>query len=96
MANRKDTLSIFLLRLFLGLALLIGATAGASAEIANARFAFNKRCATCHDATALIPRLMKLPDDVERHAFLEQFLSRHHARDADERRLIIDYLLKHQ
>jgi hypothetical protein len=43
-----------------------------------------------------MPPLMKLPNDEERRAFLDKFLTRHHARDEKERELIIDYLLKHQ
>ena len=74
---------------------LIGA-ASSAAEVPNSRFMFNKHCALCHDATALASRLEKLADDAARQDFLEQFLSRHHARDAEERALIIDYLLKHQ
>jgi hypothetical protein len=70
--------------------------APAMAEVPDGRFLFNKRCATCHQAEALMPRLMKLPDDKERQAYLNKFLARHHARDAEERALIVDYLLKHQ
>lgn len=43
-----------------------------------------------------MPPLMKLPNDAERRSFLDKFLTRHHARDKEERDLIIDYLLRQQ
>lgn len=84
------------LRLPILTALAAATAAGAAAAVPDGRFLFNKRCATCHEASALMPRLMKLPGDKEREAFLEKFLSRHHARDAEERKLIVEYLLRHQ
>jgi hypothetical protein len=65
------------------------------AEVPDGRFIFNKRCATCHDAGALTERLAKM-QNAERQTFLDRFLARHHARDRDERALIIDYLSKHR
>lgn len=85
-----------LFRLFFGLMLLAAAAMRAEAEIVDGAFMFNKRCALCHNATALMPPLMKLPDDEKRQAFLEKFLSRHHARDEEERKLIVDYLINYQ
>ncbi len=68
----------------------------AVAEVPEGGFVFNKRCGTCHRAEALMPRLMKLPDDAARQTYLDKFLVRHHARDVEERALIIDYLLRFQ
>lgn len=82
--------------LSLAVALLLTGPTVAHAEIPDGRFAFDKRCATCHDATALTVALAKRADDKERRAFLEKFLSRHHARDLEERAAIIDYLLNYQ
>ena len=65
------------------------------AEVPDGRFVFNKRCATCHEAAALTERLAKM-QNAERQTFLDRFLVRHHARDRDERALIIDYLSKHR
>lgn len=74
----------------------LGAAAQAAAEVPDGVFMFNKRCATCHEARALMPRLTALPNDAERRAYLEKFLSRHHARDAEERKLIVEYLVRFQ
>ena len=93
--NREDA-PMLLLRLPLILMLLTASAYRAAAEVPDGTFLFNKRCALCHDTAALMPPLMKLPNDAERQAFLEKFLSRHHARDDEERKLIIDYLLKYQ
>lgn len=87
---------MLLVRITCGLALLGAISTIAAADVPDGRFLFNKRCATCHEASALMPPLMKLPGDKEREAFLEKFLSRHHARDAEERKLIVEYLLRHQ
>lgn len=80
-------------------AILLGLAAAtpAAAAVPEGSFMFNNRCGTCHqDAGALMPRLMKLPNDQERRSYLEKFLARHHARDAQERALIVDYLLRYQ
>ena len=84
-----------LLRVIAGLIMLAAATP-AVAEVPDGVFMFNKRCATCHEAGALMPRLMKLPNEAERRVYLEKFLTRHHARDEAERKLIVDYLLRYQ
>lgn len=68
----------------------------AVAEVPDGVFMFNKRCATCHEAAALMPRLMKMPNDEERRAYLDKFLARHHARDGEERKLIVEYLVRYQ
>ena len=74
----------------------LGAAAPAGAEVPEGSFMFNKRCATCHTASALMPRLMKLPNDAERAEFLNKFLAGHHARDEAERKLIVEYLVRYQ
>lgn len=81
---------------FMTCLLIVGSSAANGIEIFEGRFVFNKRCARCHDATALMPPIDKLPGDAERRTFLDKFLARHHASDQEERTLIIDYLLRHQ
>lgn len=81
--------------IYLTCLLLIDLATPAGAEIFEGRFVFNKRCATCHDITTVMAPLMKLRNDAERRAYLEKFLSRHHAYSDEERALIIDYLLRH-
>jgi cytochrome c553 len=78
------------------LLLSIGFVAQARAEVPDGAFMFNQRCGKCHEPAALMPRLMKLPDDNERRAYLEKFLTRHHARDEQERKLIVEYLVRYQ
>ena len=74
----------------------IGVLAQARAEGPDGAFMYNQRCGKCHEPSALMPRLMKLPDDNERRAYLDKFLTRHHARDAKERELIVEYLVRYQ
>ena len=74
----------------------LGVATPAVAEVPEGSFMFNKRCATCHVASALMPRLMKLPNDEERGAFLNKFLAGHHARDEAERKVIVEYLVRYQ
>lgn len=95
---RVNPVGMQMLKAALSVVVLLGlvVAVGAAAEVHEGRFMFNKRCGTCHEATELMPRLMKLPNDAERGAFLDKFLARHHARDADERALIVEYLLRHQ
>lgn len=76
--------------------IVLGAAAPAGAEVPEGSFMFNRRCATCHMASALMPRLMKLPDEEERAQFLNKFLAGHHARDETERKAIVDYLVHYQ
>ena len=73
-----------------------GLAAPAVAEVPEGSFMFNRRCATCHMASALMPRLMKLPNDAERAEFLNKFLASHHARDEAERKAIVEYLVRYQ
>ena len=86
---RKPAESLFLL-------LSLGLAPQASAEVPDGAFIYNQRCGKCHEPSALMPRLMKLPDDNERRAYLDKFLARHHARDAKERELIVEYLVRYQ
>ena len=74
----------------------LGLAAQARAEVPDGAFIYNQRCGKCHEPAALMPRLMKLSDDNERRAYLEKFLARHHARDAEERKLIVEYLVCYQ
>ena len=62
------------------------------AEIPESSFIFNKRCALCHNVAALTPRIRSIPED-KRRTFLENFLVRHHTRDAEERASIIEFIL---
>ena len=86
---RKPVAILFLL-------MSLGLTSQASAEVPDGAFMYNQRCGKCHEPSALMPRLMKLPDDNERRAYLDKFLARHHARDAKERELIVEYLVRYQ
>lgn len=76
--------------------LLAFGAAPAGAEVPEGSFMFNRRCATCHMAGALMPRLMKLPTEEERAAFLNKFLAGHHARDEAERKAIVEFLVHYQ
>lgn len=95
-------MSLVLVRFMRGFATIlvfiasIGLLAQARAEVPDGTFMYNQRCSKCHEPSALMPRLMKLPDDNERRAYLEKFLTRHHARDEQERKLIVEYLVRFQ
>ncbi len=70
--------------------LLVLATPSVAQQAGEAEF--GKRCARCHDTAAAVAFLKPHTDAKERAAWLERKLSRHHARDAGERKAIIGYL----
>jgi len=54
---------------------------------------FKQRCGECHTVRALERPLRKRPA-AGRAAYLDKFLEKHYAPDANERRAIIELLLK--
>lgn len=54
--------------------------------------AFKRSCSRCHDAGKLPGHRVHDLQVAERREALDQFLSRHYARDARQRAAIIDYL----
>jgi mono/diheme cytochrome c family protein len=54
--------------------------------------AFAKQCARCHTVAKAVDFMKAHPDAKERGAWLELKLSRHHARDAAQRKDIITFL----
>jgi mono/diheme cytochrome c family protein len=68
-------------------------TAGAPARAQDAgEVAFAKQCARCHSVAKAVEFMRAHPDAEERAVWLERKLSRHHARDAAERKNIIAFL----
>ncbi|MGE0651681.1 MAG: hypothetical protein AB7P12_08015 [Alphaproteobacteria bacterium] len=68
-----------------------GTNAPARAQDAG-EAAFAKQCARCHSVAKAVEFLRAHPDAEERAAWLEKKLSRHHARDAVQRKDIIAFL----
>lgn len=68
-------------------------TATQAVQPAAGEKAYQAQCARCHKTAELKPYLDKRPDDAARRRDLDAFLSRHHARDAEQRDAIIAYLL---
>jgi mono/diheme cytochrome c family protein len=54
---------------------------------------FKQRCGECHTVRALERPLRRRPA-AERAPYLEEFLEKHYAPDADERRAIVRFLVK--
>lgn len=54
---------------------------------------WQEACARCHDDVASLVRDLPLPDDTAGWTELDRFLSRHHARDREERAELIEWLL---
>lgn len=69
----------------------MGIAAPALAQDAG-KAAYDKRCARCHTLEQAVGFLNAHPDAAERAQWLENKLSRHHARDAGDRAAIIAFL----
>jgi mono/diheme cytochrome c family protein len=54
--------------------------------------AYAKQCARCHTVAKAVDFMKAHPDAEERGAWLERKLSRHHARDVEERKHIISFM----
>jgi mono/diheme cytochrome c family protein len=73
-----------------GLAALLFATVAAAQS--DGKAAFESRCARCHAPQEIHEWATKEPDAVARQSWLEGFLQRHHAREEEERRAIIEHI----
>jgi len=71
--------------------MLTGLTASAFAEDGAALF--KSKCTACHNEAKVMAGVRKLPEP-DRAARLEQKLASHFAPDPDQRRAIVDHLLK--
>jgi len=71
--------------------LAFGTAAPARAQDAG-EGAFAKQCARCHTVVKAVDFMKGHPDAKERAVWLERKLSRHHARDAAQRKDIIAFM----
>lgn len=74
--------------------LYLGAFFAAPPAVADdaGKAAYDQRCARCHTVEQAVGFLNAHPDAAERAQWLENKLSRHHARDAKDRAAIITFL----
>jgi mono/diheme cytochrome c family protein len=54
---------------------------------------FKSRCSGCHSPQKASAKARKLPEG-EREGYLQTFISKHSPIDEDQRREVVDYLLK--